>query len=284
MPIGRYQLGVLRSHADSSRNRTGGDHMGIVEEYTRKMASLTGRDIVEPEPGVLVLPEVQDFRRILAIGDIHGEYERLCSLWAQVDYKPDEDLLIFLGDYIDRGADPLGCLQLILEIRRLSPYVITLSGNHELMLREYFQNHDIAEPLVGDDWTFNGGKTTFLQLQKLQEEEPDEFRRIRTFLYALPYVAFCGPYIFTHAGLDENRSFVEQREEMLWKRDAFQTYAGNPFLIVGHTPVQYFGSSYHEPLLFKNRVLYLDTGSYLPDGHISCIDIKANKVWQSREG
>ena len=40
--------------------------------------------------------------RLIAIGDIHGEYFKLASLLDKLDIK-DNDEFVFLGDYIDRG-------------------------------------------------------------------------------------------------------------------------------------------------------------------------------------
>jgi Predicted phosphoesterase len=42
-------------------------------------------------------------KRILAISDIHGELELFDSLLEKVNYDADEDQLILLGDYVDRG-------------------------------------------------------------------------------------------------------------------------------------------------------------------------------------
>ena len=41
------------------------------------------------------------FKRILAVGDIRGMYYKLIALMKKVKFDPEQDLLIFLGDYID---------------------------------------------------------------------------------------------------------------------------------------------------------------------------------------
>lgn len=45
------------------------------------------------------------YSRVLAIGDIHGMYEKLITLLVKIQFNPEEELLVFLGDYIDRGPD-----------------------------------------------------------------------------------------------------------------------------------------------------------------------------------
>ena len=59
-----------------------------------------------------------EYKRILAVGDIHGMYDKLTTLMAQVRFDPTEDLLIFLGDYIDRGKDSVKTVDTLLELKR----------------------------------------------------------------------------------------------------------------------------------------------------------------------
>lgn len=52
------------------------------------------------------------------VGDIHGEYEALCSLMAHLGYDPqgkhpDNRTLVFVGDFCDRGPDSPAVLALI---------------------------------------------------------------------------------------------------------------------------------------------------------------------------
>src|SRR5271165_1398204 len=70
--------------------------------------------------------------RTIAIGDIHGCSAALASLVRAIDPTP-HDLLVFLGDYIDRGPDSRGVLeQVIALVERCT--VVALMGNHEEML------------------------------------------------------------------------------------------------------------------------------------------------------
>ena len=57
--------------------------------------------------------ESKEFKRVLAIGDIHGNYRKLLSLWKKVEFNPSEDFLVFLGDYIDRGQSSIRVLNFI---------------------------------------------------------------------------------------------------------------------------------------------------------------------------
>lgn len=71
--------------------------------------------------------------RTLAIGDIHGFSGALETLLAML--KPDEDRLVFLGDYVDRGPDSRGVLERLVALSA-NPNHVFLRGNHdEWMLR-----------------------------------------------------------------------------------------------------------------------------------------------------
>ncbi|MEN6438679.1 MAG: metallophosphoesterase [Syntrophobacter sp.] len=48
-----------------------------------------------------------EHRKIFAIGDIHGCSRKLKTLLGLLPFDPELDLLVFLGDYINRGPDSL---------------------------------------------------------------------------------------------------------------------------------------------------------------------------------
>src|SRR5262245_6137422 len=69
----------------------------------------------------------------IAIGDVHGNREALKDLLGRLEIElRTDDTVVFLGDYIDRGPDSKGCIDLILQFRTKTPAnVVTLPGNHE---------------------------------------------------------------------------------------------------------------------------------------------------------
>jgi serine/threonine protein phosphatase 1 len=72
--------------------------------------------------------------RTIAIGDIHG---CRASLEALVEYAgiSEEDTLVTLGDYVDRGPDSKGVIDFLLRLRERSN-VVNLMGNHEILMME----------------------------------------------------------------------------------------------------------------------------------------------------
>lgn len=69
----------------------------------------------------------------LAIGDIHGCPRSLEALLDKLSEYNDRQF-IFIGDYIDRGPDSRGVIDLLLDFRKEQDCIF-LRGNHEQMLQ-----------------------------------------------------------------------------------------------------------------------------------------------------
>ena len=260
--------------------------MTILEEIKAKRQQLrqSPGETISREGGLVIVPDATDFRHILAVGDIHGNWLRLLSLWQHVPYDPQQDLLVFLGDYIDRGDYSAEVLEMVMELAEKSPHVITLTGNHEAMMLHYFQDHSIREPMdLNHGWMRSGGQATFASLARVYQQDPGRYHAMLEFVLSLDHLASVGEdYIFTHAGFLPRQSYEEQVDDMLWIRTEFyEEYAGDETVVIGHTPVQCFDVNRHHPLMFRNHIIDCDTGSYLPGGHISCLNVKKMTCWQS---
>lgn len=231
------------------------------------------------------------YSRVLAIGDVHGMYEKLIKLMDKIRFNSDEDLLIFLGDYIDRGPDPGRCLQYIFALQDQYPdVVVCLMGNHEVMMSSYFmQKRGNYNNLIVDyagSWLDNGGLET---LKQLDEMDADTKEKLLQWVMNLPVKYQYQDYFFCHAGVDPDVPLAVQNEfDMLWRRQQWwEQYKGEETLVVGHTPVQKVmkltGKERRtpKPLFLTNHVIMCDTGAYMSGGKLSCVDVLAGKVWQA---
>ena len=231
------------------------------------------------------------YTRVLAIGDVHGMYEKLIKLMDKIRFNPDEDLLIFLGDYIDRGPDPGRCLQYIFALQQQYPdVVVCLMGNHEVMMSSYFmQKRGSYNNLIVDyagSWLDNGGLETLKQLDEMDADTKEELLQ---WVMNLPVKYQYQDYFFCHAGVDPDVPLAVQNEfDMLWRRQQWwEQYKGEDTLVVGHTPVQKVmkltGKERRtpKPLFLANHVIMCDTGAYMSGGKLSCVDVLAGKVWQA---
>ena len=90
--------------------------------------------------------------RVVCIGDIHGNLTELCSLWAALEHQLGKDLestvVIFLGDYCDRGPDTKGVLDWLIALRdRREPGTTRfLTGNHDFGMAAFLQCPPFASP------------------------------------------------------------------------------------------------------------------------------------------
>lgn len=87
------------------------------------------------------------------VSDIHGCSKTLRALLRSISLTPT-DTVYFLGDYVDRGPDSKGVLDIVMGM----PNAICLKGNHEDMMLK------ALEPTAGYDtkrlWMENGGEPT----------------------------------------------------------------------------------------------------------------------------
>jgi hypothetical protein len=88
--------------------------------------------------------EIEGVERIVAVGDVHGAYDRLVQILraagvldARLRWSGGRTHLVQLGDVVDRGADSRQALDLLRrlekEARRARGAVHALLGNHEAM-------------------------------------------------------------------------------------------------------------------------------------------------------
>src|SRR5262245_50312650 len=100
--------------------------------------------------------------RTLAIGDIHGCLSALDALLDEVDPQHG-DLVVALGDYVDRGPDSKGVLDRLIALEARCRCV-ALRGNHDVMMMAGREDREQFR-----EWLNYGGKQT-LESYRLKEE------------------------------------------------------------------------------------------------------------------
>jgi len=210
--------------------------------------------------------------KIFAIGDVHGCLSRLEDLMLRIDIDEQEDTLVFVGDYIDRGPDPKGVIDYILEMRRTVKRVICLLGNHEQMFQDYLLHRCDEDLYLG-----NGGVTTLASYGFNSKGKgrdlsfPDDHRQ---FYSELSLYYETEAYIFAHAGLRPATPLTEQGpEDLLWIRQDFisSAYDFGKTVVFGHTPL-------FKPLIEPNKI-GIDTGAFY-GGKLTCIELPEKRIHQ----
>ena len=183
-------------------------------------------------------------RRTYVIGDIHGcyrEFKQLLDLCSDdADGKPAR--LITLGDYVDRGPDSFGVVQLIRH-RLAGEYpvfrsIINLKGNHEDMMVQAVLGGELSDK---QNWVSsnNGGDATV-------ESYPNKNILLddAKWLAALPTSCEDKLRYYVHAGIRPRIRLKEQNDaDKLWIRDLFLKHKAphEKYVVHGHTPVRNAG-------------------------------------------
>ncbi len=212
--------------------------------------------------------------RILAIGDIHGCFRALTAVAKAASIVP-ADLIIALGDYVDRGPNSYAVLDWLIE-RAKSDSLIALRGNHEIMM---LRARDDACQM--QEWLANGGDATLSSYSPLGDQGT---------LHDVPeeHWAFLEngcrdwyeteSHFFVHANAYTDIPLNEQPEFMLfWEQfNDPQPHESGKIMICGHTP-QKSG----RPTNLGHAVC-IDTWAH-GDGWLTCLDVATGRYWQANE-
>jgi serine/threonine protein phosphatase 1 len=201
--------------------------------------------------------------RVFIIGDIHGCLDMFKSLMDKIEWRPDKDRLIFLGDYVDRGANPKGVVDHILYLTKCSDHIECLMGNHEEIFLDYLNKRN-SELFIR-----NGGWNTVASYQADKSKEDKSLVPANhiAFLNSLESFIELEEYYVVHAGFRPGIDVKDQSlEDMIWIRETF-VYSDYDFgkkVIFGHTP-------FHEPLVMENKI-GIDTGAVYGNT-LTCLEL-----------
>ncbi|MCZ6862974.1 MAG: metallophosphoesterase family protein [Alphaproteobacteria bacterium] len=219
------------------------------------------------------MPAIPAGHRVYAIGDIHGRADLLAQLHRQIQgdaaNAPEgfKKTIIHLGDYVDRGLDSMGVIDLLLTAPLDDFESICLKGNHEDTLIRFLE-----DPSLGPGWFAIGGDATVLSygiripagLTSTQyfEYAWKEFRTLVPqdhweFLASLQLMHQIGDYVFVHAGIKPGVPLEQQDpEDLMWIRGEFlgSKLAHEKVVVHGHMLKS-------QPDIQANRI-GIDTGAF----------------------
>ena|SRR4030042_3645128 len=212
--------------------------------------------------------------KYFVIGDVHGCYDELMLLFKKLKKEagliPEKDILVFLGDYIDRGPKSSKVIKQMIIWEKKYPHWQFLYGNHEdLMLDALLYKGRVYHSY--DLWWGQGGRETFLSYvsKKLTQYEksilqvnqvilPEHLK----WLADRPIYFENKEYFFVHAGIPSHTSLEEFKNKVdkniddmryiaIWIRDEFinSIKPWGKKIIFGHTAIEPFG-----PIIQKNKI------------------------------
>lgn len=224
----------------------------------------------------------QGYNRVFVVSDLHGCRQLLDISLQEVGFNKSKDLLVSVGDLIDRGKQNLECLELLYE-----PWFVAVRGNHESLLE--------GAILGGYDynlWQVNGGRW-------IESCDMHEIALVKDICKnkigpednsILPYIIIVEregylPNMVVHAeppvtSYDQlyKQNFLlspRQSETATWSRTRISynneaVVNGFGMVYCGHTPLK-------KPKQLGN-VRYIDTGAVFADGYLTIEEMQWEKT------
>lgn len=212
-----------------------------------------------------------------AIGDIHGGAKTFRALLEKIDLQR-EDRVYLLGDYVDRGPNSKGVLDIILKLNDAGFDMRPLRGNHEAMLiRAIYGDKSDETKIYMHSWGADSLKSFGITSAR------DMPRDYLYFLRGLPFLLEDGQFIFVHANLDMSKDdpiTQSSTECMLWGNGGFISDNELPgrIIISGHRirNTGYIQASLDQPHI------QIDNGAFInqpPDfGHLVALNLDSMQL------
>ncbi|GEP49950.1 metallophosphatase [Flavobacterium noncentrifugens] len=225
--------------------------------------------------------------RTLVIGDIHGGMRALRQILERANVTKN-DMLIFLGDYVDGWSQSPEVLDFLMHLSTQQECIF-MRGNHDDLLREWLGGKD------NELWFQHGGEATIKAYATLSEETK---KHHVTFLESLHnYYLDAKNRLFVHAGFTSLHGVRSEHFPRLlfWERTLWETALAldpnmktdNPSypkrfglydeIFIGHTPVTRIGETIPTQ---RANIWNMDTGAAFL-GPLSILDVDSKEFWQS---
>ncbi len=217
---------------------------------------------------------LQKYHRQLFIGDIHGCLRSMRALWDKLQVGPT-DLVIFLGDYIDKGPNSAKVIYQIQKWQNEGLHIICIRGNHEEIL---LQSEEQGQEALA-------AYTKRMKSTDLVNKKGEIITSIKKWLQELPYFVASEKWLAAHAGFDlRSVSTMFQNEIAMLTIRNFEyqpTVAGNRTILHGHNPMPL--TEIQRRIAQKEKILGLDNGCVYKDSahdmqHLLCYSFTEGKL------
>ncbi|RIB35158.1 MAG: hypothetical protein BXU00_03095 [Candidatus Nanoclepta minutus] len=163
--------------------------------------------------------------RCIVIGDVHGDLETLNKIFETIDLnsflKDEDNIVIFLGDYVDRGKYSLEVLEKIFRLKlEYQNQILLLRGNHE----------------ISKYWDVYPSDFRYQLLEKFRDNYNEIYDRLIDLFDRLPIAAYYEDFLFlVHGGIPIDVKDINEiaNEE---PNTVIQLVWNDPFEGIGHLP------------------------------------------------
>lgn len=228
---------------------------------------------------------VKNNGRVFVTSDLHGCYDKLIEGLDQIDFNYDEDLLIVIGDMVDRGKDSLSCINLIYK-----DWVKTTRGNHEDFCLSYINSTSNEErESIKQNHIANGGEWFYNLPYEVQVKLGSDIGNLPI---SIILERNSKKYLFIHAdiptyikSLEDLKYFIDGESsesvitQCIWGRTKIRnlrnTKTESLYTIDGVNHV-YLGHTINKDVITAGNMSWIDTGAVFDDygyGKLTILEI-----------
>lgn len=226
--------------------------------------------------------------RILITTDQHGALKAVKQVLERCKFNPNEDLLINLGDVVDRGAESAELVQFYIDLSEECLYKpLFIKGNHD----DYCHNW-LKGGIPKMEWLMQGGKATvesYINTGYINEESHlNFFNEMFDFYIDTKNRGYVHAGFTSHSGLGDDNPNTYYWDRTLWKLamdhkteqfpKEFRIFEAHKEIFIGHTPTLNWDET--EPMNRYN-IWNLDTGAGYGAGKVTILEANSKKFWQS---
>lgn len=255
------------------------------------------------DQAIVIHPFFPSGRRIIAVSDIHGNLPFFTALMEKIRLS-SEDILILLGDMLEKGQDSLPLLRQLMELSKTHT-VYPICGNCDGLVLRFFETDELDSRFFASylprhpestlrQLAREGGFEQWDDLPRLRRDLRAAFPGEWAWLKAMPTILETEHLVFVHGGVPSLEHMEELDRWGCMKNDNFlgQGHAFDKWVIVGHWPVTLYNPHIPSsaPLILRDRkIISIDGACVLKaDGQLNALLLPSedseNFSWTAWDG
>lgn len=203
------------------------------------------------------------YQNIYVVGDIHGCYSLLMDALANVNFNFEQDLLISVGDIVDKGPQSYQCLELIekkwFTMVRGNHEELCIQGNYNSFFRKIHKKY-------GGEWFYALENTARNQIVAKLKKLPImlELHTRRKKIGIVHGDIQLDDWNALKARVEAKNSDVTNTfltyADVLWGRSRIKN--SKDYGTIQNIDEVYLGHTVVETMVKRNNCFYIDTGAY----------------------
>lgn len=255
------------------------------------------------DKAIVIRPEFEPDRRIIAVSDIHGNLPFFLALMEKVGLTP-HDILVLNGDLLEKGRDSLPLLRHLMSLSQTHT-LFPLCGNCDGLVLRFFESDALDARFFSSylprhpestlrQMARAGGFEQWEDLPKLRQDLRTAFPQEWAWLSAMPTILETEHLVFVHGGVPSLEGMEELDRWRCMKNDDFlsQGHSFDKWVIVGHWPVTLYNPRIPSsaPLFCRDRkIISIDGACVLKiDGQLNALILPSEKseafTWTAWDG